>query len=310
MYDETTVEIVSYINKRVIMVQSMTGYGKAEALCGDNKFVVEIKSVNGKGAEISLKTQLIPRDKDIEVRKMLSATLIRGNIDLFASIENTDSVAEKSINGELFLSYYNRLREIAEVVGDQSLNIGNVAEAILRIPDVLDSQKKELDQEQWQILSYAIEQAIVSIQEFRKTEGEILKKDLIIRVDLILEYLSEIEKYEDERISTVKERLLSRLEEVASLPVDNNRFEQEVIYYLEKLDITEEKVRLRQHCAYFIDTIENEDTPGKKLGFIAQEMGREINTLGSKANHAEIQRWVVRMKDELEKIKEQVLNIL
>ena len=292
------------------MVQSMTGYGKAEALCGDNKFVVEIKSVNGKGAEISLKTQLIPRDKDIEVRKMLSATLIRGNIDLFASIESTDSVAEKSINGELFLSYYNRLREIAEVVGDQSLNIGNVAEAILRIPDVLDSQKKELDQEQWQVLSYAIEQAIVSMQEFRKTEGEILKKDLIIRVDLILEYLSEIDKYEDERISTVKERLLSRLEEVASLPVDNNRFEQEVIYYLEKLDITEEKVRLRQHCAYFIDTIENEDTPGKKLGFIAQEMGREINTLGSKANHAEIQRWVVRMKDELEKIKEQVLNIL
>ena len=292
------------------MVQSMTGYGKAEALCGDNKFVVEIRSVNGKGADISLKTQLIPRDREIEVRKIVAAALVRGNIDLFVSIESADPATEKSINKELFISYYNRLREIAEVVGEQSINIGNVAGSILRIPDVIDSQKRELDQEQWQILSCTIEEAIVSMQEFRKAEGDILREDITARVASILEFLEEVEKYENERISAVKERLMARLQELPSLPVDNNRFEQEVIYYLEKMDITEEKVRLKQHCSYFIDTLENEEAPGKKLGFIAQEMGREINTLGSKANHAEIQKWVVRMKDELEKIKEQSLNIL
>ena len=288
----------------------MTGYGKAEALCGDSKVVVEIRSVNGKGAEISLKTQIIHRDKEIEVRKMLTTALIRGNIDIFASIEGAGSVAERSINKELFISYYSRIREIAESVGEQSLNIGDIAEVVLRIPDVIDTQKRDLDEEQWLVLKCAIEQAIVSIQEFRRAEGEILEKDLITRTASILEYLNEVEKYEDERISSVKERLLSRLEELSSMPVDNNRFEQEIIYYLEKLDVTEEKVRLKQHCIYFIDTLENEDAPGKKLGFIAQEMGREINTLGSKANHAEIQKWVVRMKDELEKIKEQSLNIL
>ena len=288
----------------------MTGYGKAEAHYGDNKIVVEIRSVNGKGADISLKTQLIPRDKEIDVRKMVATALVRGNIDLFVSMESVGSVAEKSVNNELFISYYNRIKEISESIGEVSPAIKDIAGAILRIPDVIDTQKREMKDAEWQILYTTIENAITAILSFRVTEGEHLKRDLSTRIDLIFEYLQEVEKYEDERISSVKERLFSRLEEFSSLPVDNNRLEQEVIYYIEKMDITEEKVRLRQHCSYFIDTLENEDTPGKKLGFIGQEIGREINTLGSKANHAEIQRWVVKMKDELEKIKEQSLNIL
>ena len=292
------------------MVQSMTGYGKAEALCGDNKIIVEIRSVNGKGAEISLKTQLVPREKEIEVKKLLASTLIRGNIDLYASIENISSVTGKSVNRELFISYYSQIKEISGSLGMPAPAIGEIAEAILRIPDVMDTQKRELGEEEWQVLDMTIKQAIISIRDFRSTEGENLRRDLKSRVESISEYLTEVEKYEAERISTVKERLLSKLEELSSIPTDSNRFEQEVIYYLEKMDVTEEKVRLKQHCSYFTDTLDNEEAPGKKLGFIAQEMGREINTLGSKANHAEIQKWVVRMKDELEKIKEQSLNIL
>ena len=292
------------------MVQSMTGYGKAETLYGDNKIIVEIRSVNGKGADISLKTQLIPREKEIEIRKLLASTLVRGNIDLFAFIENTSVVSEKTINKELFASYYNQIKEISTSIGEQTPTLGDIAGTILKIPDVIEMQKREMDEAEWQTLYSTIEQAIASICGFRTTEGEHLKNDLTTRVASILEYLQEAEKHGGERITTVKERLLSKLEEIASLPVDNNRFEQEVIYYLEKMDVTEEKVRLRQHCSYFIETLEKEDAPGKKLGFIAQEMGREINTLGSKANHAEIQKWVVRMKDELEKVKEQTLNIL
>ena len=292
------------------MVQSMTGYGKAEALYGDNKIVVEIRSVNGKGADISLKTQLIPREKEGEVRKLLASSLVRGNVDLFAFIENTSAVLEKSINKELFVSYYNQIKEISISIGEQTPALGDIAEAVLKMPDVIEMQKREMDDAEWRTLYSAIENAIASMQNFRTTEGEHLKKDLTTRVSLILEHLKEVEKYENERITTVKERLMSKLEELASLPIDNNRFEQEIIYYLEKMDVTEEKVRLRQHCSYFMETLEKEDAPGKKLGFIAQEMGREINTLGSKANHAEIQKWVVRMKDELEKIKEQTLNIL
>jgi len=292
------------------MVQSMTGYGKAETIYEDSKIIVEIRSVNGKGADISLKTQLIPRDKEIEVRRIVATALVRGNIDLFASIESVGSVTEKSINNELFISYYNIVKEISESIGEEPPTIKDLAGTILRIPDVIDTQKREIEDEVWQILYATIENAIANIQNFRTIEGDHLKNDLSARIGLILEYLQEIEKYEGERISTVKERLFSRLEELSCLPVDNNRFEQEVIYYLEKMDVTEEKVRLKQHCSYFIDTLENEDTPGKKLGFISQEIGREINTLGSKANHAEIQKWVVKMKDELEKIKEQSLNIL
>ena len=290
------------------MIQSMTGYGKAEAIYNDSKIVAEIRSVNGKGAEISIKTPLFTKEREIDIRRSLSAKLIRGSIDLFVSIESVSGSQNKSLNGELFISYYEKLRELSHSVGGE-LNISDVMAAILRLPDVIETQRGELDETQQKVVDKVIDEAILSLIEFRTIEGTRLEEDIVLRVNTILSYLDEIEKYEEERTGIVRERITSRLEELSSFPLDSNRLEQELIYYIEKMDITEEKVRLRQHCAYFLDTVK-EVTAGKKLGFIAQEMGREINTLGSKANHADIQQWVVRMKDELEKIKEQVLNIL
>ncbi len=294
------------------MVQSMTGYGKAECLCGQNKITVEIRSVNGKNADISLKSQLIPREREIEVKQYLSSALQRGNIDLFTSAEVVSESTGRTINKDVFNSYLNQINEIAAENGNE-IDFSKASEIILRMPDVVENNKKEREEhemaENWQLLKGAIESAVEMLTGFRKVEGKRLEEDMIYRVNNIMEYTREIEKLEGERVPLIRERLKSRLEEY-SADIDMNRFEQEIIYYLEKLDITEEKVRLIQHCSYFLDTMSKEEFPGKKLGFIAQEMGREINTLGSKASHAAIQMWVVKMKDELEKIKEQSLNIL
>jgi uncharacterized protein (TIGR00255 family) len=200
------------------------------------------------------------------------------------------------------------IRSINEEL-DEKLDYSGLLTAILKLPDVVEIQKQEEKQDNWEELKECISEALLLITNFRATEGKKLEEDIRGRVGYIMDHLSEVEKYEAERSEAVKQRLTTRLEEL-SQQLDRNRLEQEIIYYLEKLDITEEKVRLTQHCKYFLETLDNEEYPGKKLGFIAQEMGREINTLGSKANHADIQRWVVRMKDELEKIKEQTLNIL
>ncbi|OFY44033.1 MAG: YicC family protein [Bacteroidetes bacterium GWF2_40_14] len=286
----------------------MTGYGKAESLYGQDKLVVEIRSVNGKNSDISLKTQLIPREREVEVRQLISQKLQRGNIDLFANVEYAQEGATKTINKQVFLSYYNQIKAINEEL-DEKLDYSGLINCIVKLPDVIEIQKREVDVDNWDQLKSCIIEALISITEFRAVEGKKLEEDIRGRVGYIMDHLGEVEKYEQERSETIKTRLTCRLEEL-SQSLDRNRLEQEIIYYLEKLDVTEEKVRLTQHCKYFLETLEGEEFPGKKLGFIAQEMGREINTLGSKANNAEMQKWVVRMKDELEKIKEQTLNIL
>ena len=288
----------------------MTGYGKGECSIGADKYLVEIRSVNGKGADISLKTQYIPRDKEMAVRQMIAEKLGRGNIDLFITLrKGEESGSSKALDAAAFNAWTARIRETAASAGLQDLGDEVLLQAVLRMPDVVSQQEKEMDDEEWSLLYGAITQAVDSLDAFRTAEGESLRRDVLAQVDKIESYVSEVEKYEKERIDTVRERIRSRIAELG-YQVDGERLEQEMIFYIEKLDINEEKVRLRQHCRYFRETADAEPMPGKKLGFIAQEMGREINTMGSKANHAEIQKWVVRMKDELEKIKEQTLNIL
>lgn len=282
----------------------MTGYGKAECQLPEGKIIIEIRSLNGKNADISIKTQLIPREKELEIRQLIAKELQRGNIDLYANFEQNAAENAKVINKEIFNAYY---RQIAAL--GVNYNETELLPVILKLPDVIEAKKQELSEENWSQLSGAIRQALVSVNEFRTKEGEILYRDITGRVSLIESFVAEVEKYEAARTQAVKERLKARIDELGLNP-DENRLEQEIIYYIEKLDINEEKVRLRQHCRYFMETINHEPYPGKKLGFIAQEMGREINTMGSKANHADIQQWVVKMKDELEKIKEQSLNIL
>ena len=288
----------------------MTGYGKSECSLGPDKYIVEIRSVNGKSADISLKTSLIPRDREMAVRQLMAERLGRGNIDLFITLKKGEAASgTKSVNTELFNDYCSQLKAAAAGAG---LNVTDEAvfQSALRLPDVLGQQEKEdMAEDDWNVLFGAIKEAVDGLDEFRTREGESLKRDVFGQVDKIESYVCEVEKYEKERIDTVRERIISRINELG-FQVDGERLEQEIIFYIEKLDINEEKVRLRQHCKYFRETAENEPMPGKKLGFIAQEMGREINTTGSKANHAEIQKWVVKMKDELEKIKEQSLNIL
>lgn len=289
----------------------MTGYGKAECLIMQGKVTIEIKSVNSKSADISLKTNLIPREREALAKQLISSKLKRGNIDLYTSFESNLNLEIKNINKDIFCEYYRQFKDIADSLGEKS-DFSTLALAISKLPDILESNSTSTDdlvkESNWLALKECIESACDSLTSFREEEGQKLKQDIEERIALILEYLSHAEEHEQERVDSIKERIETKIKEY--LPEENNRFEQEIIYYLEKLDITEEKVRLRQHCKYFIETIESEECPGKKLGFIAQEIGREINTLGSKANHAQIQQWVVRMKDELEKIKEQSLNIL
>ena len=286
------------------MVRSMTGYGKAECLLPDSKIIIEIRSLNGKNADISIKSSLIPRDKEMAVRQHIAKELQRGNIDLFATMEQNATAQAKQINREIFDSYLNQIKELGFPVCTDT-----ILQTILKMPDVVDVKKQEMTEESWNSLEQAIHNAVAALNDFRAKEGEILYNDVTSRVALIESFVAEVEKFEASRVEAVKERIKARIDELGITP-DANRLEQEIVFYVEKLDINEEKVRLRQHCKYFMETINTEPYPGKKLGFIAQEMGREINTMGSKANHAEIQKWVVRMKDELEKIKEQSLNIL
>ena len=291
----------------------MTGYGKAEVLLEAGKVTVEIRSLNGKTADISLKTSLLPKDKEIAVRQKIAAELQRGNIDMFMSFEPNAAENAKKINMDLAMQYYQQISELSKKVGTSSLEINNpndLIATILRMPEVMDAKKQDvITDENWPAVEACINEAIANINAFRSQEGEVLYKDVTGNVAKIMEYSEQVETYEKERVEAIREKILSRFAELKAEP-DQSRLEQEMIFYIEKLDINEEKVRLRQHCRYFLETIENEAYPGKKLGFIAQEMGREINTTGSKANHTEIQKIVVKMKDELEKIKEQSLNIL
>ena len=291
------------------MLKSMTGYGKAQCLLGPDKYLVEIRSVNGKNADITFKTQIIPRDREVEVRKYLTDRLNRGNIDLFITVERAEGSATKQISRSALLAYYGQLQAAVKGTMLEYCDPDVMLQSLMRLPDVLEVRSTELSDEEWGRLFDAIREAVADLDAFRKKEGISLERDILGQVDKIESYIPEVERYERERITAIRERIETRLREISAQP-DANRLEQEMIFYLEKLDINEEKVRLRQHCRYFRETVAEEPLPGRKLGFIAQEMGREINTLGSKANHAEIQKWVVKMKDELEKIKEQSLNIL
>ena len=290
------------------MVQSMTGYGKSETLHENNKLTIELRSVNGKGSDVNIKTQVLPREREYEVKQMISQSLQRGTIDLFATIEYSQESSFRRINKGIFGAYLEQIRELA-LTHSMELNDGELLSAVLRNQDIYEQTAKDSDESFWLTFKAGVEQALVAINNFRSQEGARLAAELAERVNNITALLKQVEEYEGERINLLKQRITNRLDELKT-GADPNRLEQELIYYIEKLDITEEKVRLGQHCKYFIDTMSNEPNPGKKLGFIAQEMGREINTLGSKANHASIQKYVVQMKDELEKIKEQSLNIL
>ena len=295
------------------MIKSMTGYGKAEATLETGKVTVEIRSLNGKTADIGIKTSMLPKDKEIAVRKKIADELQRGNIDMFMTFEPNVADSAKKINMELAVQYYQQIAELAQKVGASSLqnnNPNDLIATILRMPEVMDARKQDvITDENWPLVEACIDEALANINAFRAQEGEVLYKDVTSKVENILSYSAEVENYENERVEAIREKILNRFAELKAEP-DQSRLEQEMIFYIEKLDLNEEKVRLRQHCRYFLDTIANEPNPGKKLGFIAQEMGREINTTGSKANHTEIQKIVVKMKDELEKIKEQSLNIL
>ena len=277
---------------------------------------IEIRSLNGKNADINLKTALIPKEKELDVRKRIADRLRRGTIDLYLTWEPDAEEAARPLNTDVIKSYYTQVLSLRKELpgfcapgdGDSSMLLS----AILRLPDVVDAGARKADviaEGEWPLVVEALDQALTMLDDFRATEGAVLHKDITGRVQTILSLYDEVETYASERLDAIKARLVKAAEEL-KLKMDPERFEQEMIYYLEKLDINEEKVRLRQHCRYFMDTIEKEAEPGKKLGFIIQEMGREINTTGSKANHAAIQKCVVRMKDELEKIREQSMNIL
>lgn len=291
------------------MIYSMTGYGKSEAVFGNKRYTIEIRSLNGKNMDLSFKTPLIPREKEIEMRRYISDILLRGNVDLFITEEVINVAEAKEINSELFSEYYKKISTLAADNGIDISTQHDLVSTLLKMPDIIVNVKDEMSEECWDVIKKAISEAADALTQFRKREGEVLRKDLLTRLKTILEALDEAETHEKERIEAVRERITSKIEELNINP-DKDRLEQEMIFYIEKLDVNEEKVRLRQHCRYFKETMDSEEFTGKKLGFIAQEMGREINTLGSKSNHAQMQKCVVKMKDELEKIKEQVLNIL
>ena len=295
----------------------MTGYGKAEAVLETGKLTIEIKTLNGKNSDANIKTQLLPKDKELVVRQIIAESLVRGSIDFFMTWERGAGSA-KQVNPVLVKEYFGQMKEIrnnltsyrAANFGDQARMDNELLTSIMRFPDVMDNSRQDVvTEENWPVVEKAVKEAIKAVNDYRSKEGEALYKDVTSRVKGIMELEDEVEKLEPERVSSVRERLQRSLADLEQ-KVDPSRFEQEMIFYLEKLDINEEKVRLRQHCKYFLDTIDGEPYPGKKLGFIIQEMGREINTTGSKANHAGIQRLVVRMKDELEKVREQSMNIL
>lgn len=289
------------------MIHSMTGYGKAEQLYNTNNICVEIKTLNSKQLDLSLKLPQELKASEFDYRNEISARLQRGKVDATITITNTDVAQNTHIEKEVVASYFEQINSISKEYNIPEAK--DVASIVFKMPGVFVAPTQDYDDEFLAKIMETLVQALEMTDDFRAKEGIVLKKDLVKRVELILGYLAEVEPFEKNRHEIIKGRLQKNLQELTSGEYDENRFEQELIFYLEKLDITEENVRLRKHCDYFMETIDEEGA-GKKLGFIAQEMGREINTLGSKANDADIQRLVVKMKDELEKIKEQLFNIL
>lgn len=291
------------------MIQSMTGYGKATTLFGEKKINVEIKSLNSKAMDLSTRIAPIYREKEMDIRNTIARTLERGKVDFCIWVEKDTSETATPINAALVENYYNQIKTIAEKTGIPMPQ--DWFASLLRMPDVLTKVDiQELTDEEWNAASKAINEAIDNLMEFRRQEGEALQKKFTEKIDNIERLLKSIEPYENERVSKIREKITDALEKKIAVDYDKNRLEQELIYYIEKLDINEEKQRLANHLNYFRETMNEGHGQGKKLGFIAQEMGREINTTGSKSNHAEMQNIVVQMKDELEQIKEQVLNVM
>ena len=290
------------------MIQSMTGFGKVTTELPSKKVTVEVKALNSKQLDLSTRISSIYRDKEMEIRSLLLQTLERGKVEFNIFIEYIGKDTPTQINLSAVENYYTQIKDIA-----QKLNIALPADwfqSLLRLPDVIKTEVQEADEAEWELVEHAVKAAIKQLCDFRIQEGSMLQKLFEQKIGNIAKLLTEVELYEKERIEKVKARIMDNLEKVAGQDYDKNRFEQEMIYYIEKLDINEEKNRLDNHLKYFISTIKDGHGQGKKLGFIAQEIGREINTLGSKSNHAEMQKIVVQMKDELEQIKEQVLNVL
>lgn len=283
------------------MIQSMTGYGKSEVQLASRKISIEIKSLNSKNLDINARFPVLYKEKEIEVRKWLSKELQRGKIDLSFYIESSGEETSTRINTGVVEGYLAQLEGIRKEA--------DILSIAMRLPDVLKTEREELDESEWQMIEGGIAKAIVQLNDFRSSEGNQLKLDFELRISLLQEKLAQVVEIDPIRLDAVRIRLDKAIQEI-QVNVDENRFEQELIYYLEKFDITEEKVRLNNHLDYFIESLNQSDSNGKKLGFISQEIGREINTIGSKANFAPMQKVVVEMKDELEKIKEQLLNVL
>ncbi len=291
------------------MIKSMTGYGKAETELENKKVSVEIKTLNSKQLDINTRMPAVYRPKELFIRNLLSEKLERGKIEFNIHLEQTGDATNLNLNNALAIKYHGELKQLAGEIGQEDFS--NFLPLLLKMPDVLKADKEDLDDEEWKAVETTIGKALVQLEEFRSQEGTHLTQEISDRIHTILNLLLEVEPYENVRIDQIKTRIQKNLDGLQlEANIDQNRFEQELIYYLEKIDITEEKVRLQQHCDYFLETIGGDGSLGKKLGFISQEIGREINTLGSKANEVNMQKIVIQMKDELEKIKEQLFNIL
>ena len=288
------------------MIHSMTGYGKSVLHLSDKKVTIEIKSLNSKNLDLNVRIPSYYRVKELAVRKELASKLVRGKVDFSIYIEMTADETSTTVNKGVVSEYMQQLRNVVQTGSSNDVELLKMA---VRMPDALKTEREELDEDEWAQISVNIQKAIKDIIQYRIDEAASLEKDFKLRIENIQSYLEEVKSFDGARITHVKERLKKAIDDL-KVQTDENRFEQELIYYLEKLDINEEKVRLANHLTYFLQELETEDSNGKKLGFIVQEIGREINTIGSKANFAPMQKAVIQMKNELEKIKEQVLNVL
>jgi len=285
------------------MIQSMTGFGKHVEQLPSKKITIELKSLNSKNLDINARMPPSYREKELELRKTIASSLLRGKIDFNLYVEITGDETSAAINEGVVKQYMKQLRSIAD--GEEL----KLLEMAVRLPDAFKTDKADINEQEYKVIMQSLEQALHKINKFRTEEGKVLEKDFLIRIEEIARLLKEIARIDPERLATIREKLDKAVADLKA-DVDENRFEQELIYYLEKYDITEEKVRLKNHLDYFSITLKSDDSNGKKLGFICQEIGREINTIGSKANYAPMQQIVVQMKDELEKVKEQMLNVL
>ena len=286
------------------MIQSMTGFGKATLQLPTKKITVEVKSLNSKGLDLNVRIPSLYREMELGLRNQIALKLERGKVDFSIFIESTAEQTSTKVNVPIVKGYIEQLRAVYTEADEVEL-----MKMAIRMPDTMKIEREEIDEKDWAQIETAIDEALQNILNFRKDEGQSLEKEFQLRIANIRQYMNEALALDPERVQAIKDRLQTAIAEL-KVNVDENRFEQELIYYLEKLDITEEKVRLTNHLDYFLETIKGTEANGRKLGFITQEMGREINTMGSKSNHAQMQKLVVQMKDELEKIKEQVLNVL